>query len=497
MSRIVTTETEPATGSSELRGFFGRDLLYVLLWAAQLGIATLLTPVVTRLLGAHGYGFAAVCVALMQLLIAIAGFGLNIAIQRVYASDGDREARKIVTVSLLLAATSFLILTVSGPLWSSALQFGPYRGAVPYAVAWAMCSAVCQTVLGVLRSRDQLGPFALVTLMQTTLSEALSLALVLMVKRTADEYILGELLGQGATLVVGLMLARPVLLRRTDRLMVAAAMRFAVPLIPVTLSGFVLSSAARLVLNADVGRVAAARFTIASNVGSIASLLVYALFETWMPRVFALRDQDTVPKVLSQSRDTLYALLIPATLGLCVASPLLLRLWAPPSFDPDHLQLYVAIICVSTFPYAGATTINRNLMRSSRTQTAARIAATAALVSIVLSLVLVPLLGIAGATLSTLIAYGVMYLRSDRTSQALLPVPRTSARLLAEIALAAGLCFAMLLVPLTLPFLIIRGFAGLCCGIVVVAMLYVVRKPSQSPLLAVLSRWLTLRADLA
>jgi O-antigen/teichoic acid export membrane protein len=497
LKESVTANADLGAGRRELRGFFGRDLLYVFLWAAQLGLATLLTPVITRLLGTHGYGFAAVCVALMQLLISIAGFGLNVAIQRVYASDGDSEARKIVTVSLLLAMGSFWLLTVSGPLWAHALQLGPYRGAVPYTVAWAMTAAVCQTVLGVLRSRDQLGRFALITLMQTTLSEALSLALVLMVRRTANEYILGELIGQGATLVVGLMLTRPVLLRGVDRQLVAAALRFAIPLIPVTLSGFVLSSAARLVLNADVGRVSAARFTIASNVGSIASLLVYAVFETWMPRVFALRDQDTVPQVLGQSRDTLYALLIPATIGLCVASPLLLRLWAPSSFAPDHLQIYVAIVCVSTFPYAGATTNNRSLMRASRTQIAARITIGAASVSIALSLLLVPLLGIAGATLSALVAYGVMYVRSERISQRLLPVPRTSTRLLAEIGLAVAICFAALLIPVTLPFLIFRGVVGLCSAIAVAAILYVVRKPPSNPLLVILSRWLTLRAGLA
>ena len=487
----MAADAEPTSGSSELRGFFGRDLLYVLLWASPLGLATLLTPVITRLLGTHGYGVAAVCVALMQLLIAIAGVGLNVAIQRTYASDGDHEARKIVTVSLLIAMACFLALTISGPLWARALRFGPYRGAVPYTVAWAMCGAVCQTVLGVLRSRDQLRRFALVTLMQTTLSEVLSLALILMVKRTATEYILGELLGQGATLAVALILAPPVLLRRVDRLIVTGVLRFAIPLIPVMLSGFVLSSSARLVVNGDIGRVAAARFTIASNVGSIASLLVYAIFETWMPRVFALRDQETIPKVLSESRDTLYALLMPATIGLCLASPLLLRLWAPASFAPDRLQPYVAIICVSTFPYAGASTNNRSLIRCSRSQTAARITITAAIASIALSLLLVPLLGIAGAALSTFVAYVVMYVRSDRASQVLLPIPRTSARLRIGIALAIATCFASLLIPLTLPFLILRGFAGACCAMVVVALLYLVRKRGRGPGLGTLARWLT------
>ena len=121
------------------------------------------------------------------------------------------------------------------------MSLGPYTGAVAYSVDWAMVSAVTLTVLGLLRSRDQIGRFAVIGLMQTTLSEALSLALVVFVAQTADEYILGELLGQVATLAVGLILVAPARVRRRDISELRGVVSFGAPLIPVALASFVRS----------------------------------------------------------------------------------------------------------------------------------------------------------------------------------------------------------------------------------------------------------------
>jgi O-antigen/teichoic acid export membrane protein len=482
------TVNKPAA-TQVLRGFFGRDLIYVLLWAAQLGVATLLTPVVTRLLGPNHYGFAAICVTLMQLLVAISGFGLNTAVQRTFANRGETAARKVVSLSILIAIVCFVIATVTGPTWATALRLGSYSGTVAYTVDWAMCTAVTSTILGLLRSRDQLGRFALIGLMQTALSEALSLALVVFVRRTAGEYILGEFLGQATTMLIGLLLAPPGWLRRQDIRELRAVIGFAAPLIPAALSSFVLSASARLVVNADLGRIAAARYAVASNVGMIAILLLYALSESWMPRIFSISDQGEVQDALTHSRNALYTLLMPLTVGLCVASPLLLRLWAPSSYRPDGLQLYVAIIAVSTFPYAGGSTRNRALMRAGKTRPAATVTMIAASVSLGINLLLVPVIGIAGSTVATLVAYILMHALVLRYSQPLLQLPRPSGRLGLEVAVSVAIVFAALLLPTSIPFLILRGLAGVFCALLLLAMLSVLRKTPTTPLLLHISHW--------
>lgn len=445
---------------TSVRGFFGRDLVYVALFASQIGLATLLTPVTTRLLGLSHYGLAATCITLMQLLVAVGGFSMQLAIQRAYAASGDVDARKLLTLALAIALAVFVVVDLTGPVWAPAVGLHSYHGAVCYAVMWATCSAGTSAALALLRSRDRLAPFALVNLMQTALAEALSLGLILLVHRTASEYILGEFIGQGVALVVALLLVRPALVSLRDRGLMWSALRFAAPLVPAAVATFALATSDRLIVQADLGSAAVARYAVASNIGSIPMLLLGMLAASWMPRVFALSDTRALPDAIAHSRDGLYALLIPATIGLGVISPFALRLWAPPSYRPDGLLFVVAIIIASAFPLAAATSHTRVLMSAGRTRAAASGTVVAAVVNVGLNFILVPIWGIVGSAVATLVATIVMQVLLAVAARTVLDVRPPRAKLLLEIGLAIGVVFGAAIVPVTTPLLVVRLLVG-------------------------------------
>ena len=173
--RATTPAAEPAAperaprdrpkddaASAAVRGLFGRDSAYLVLWAAQLGAAALFTPIATRLLGPSRFGLVASLIAVMQVLVAVAGFGLQSAVQRRYARSGERDARRLITLAIAASALVFLIAQATGPRWAAALGLGQYPAAVRFAVTWASLTAISNAALGLLRSRDQLGPFATV-----------------------------------------------------------------------------------------------------------------------------------------------------------------------------------------------------------------------------------------------------------------------------------------------------------------------------------------------
>ena len=132
-------------------------------------------------------------------------------------------------------------------------------------------------------------------------------------------------------------------------------------------------------------------------------------------------------------------------------------------------------------------------MRAGKTRPAATVTVIAAGVSLVINLALVPVIGIFGATLATLVAYIVMLALSVRYSQPLLELPRPSLRLGVEIAATAAIVFLAVLLPVSVPFLIFRGAVGVSCGLLLLAMLSVVGKTPKNPLLFHLSHWVNAR----
>ena len=478
--RPPATASDPNAASVVSR-LFGRDMIYVLLWGAQMAIATLITPVVTRVLGPDKFGVVAASMTVMQLLVAVGSLGLQNAVQRDFAQRGEREARRLVTVATLAAILVCAVAFVSEPAWAPALGLGSHSSAVRYAVAWAGCTAVTDAGLALMRSRDQLMLFAVVNLMQTAAAQAISLVLVLTVHRSAQEYLLGQFASQAVTAVLALALIRPLLVRRAHLGVIRSGLRYCLPLVPAAIANFVLAGSDRLVVQHDLGSIPVARYAVAYNIGSIPILLLTALSMTWMPRVFQVRDGTTRATVLRHSRDALYGLLIPLSLMLSALTPLLLRAWAPPTYLQSSSVLITVILVVTCIPFAGFVAHSRVLSAGSRTGPIAIVTLSGAAFNLALNVALVPSAGIVGSAAATLAAYCAMHLALGRLTPASLRLPPSNARLSHALLACVVVCGASATLPWNIPIVTLRSVAAIGSGLLFVrVLLSIARSPDPA-----------------
>ena len=458
-------ELDPAGGQEDhLHGFFGRDIAYVALFSAQLVLAAVSTPVLTRLLGSQQFGVVAVWFTVMQLLVGVATWGLPTVAQRAYADSGDMSARRVLSLGILIGVLVCTIAAATGRWWAPGLKLGPFHGVAAYTVTWALLSSITATALAVLRSRDRLKHYTLVMVTQTSLAELVSIILVVTIHRTASEYILGELIAQAIAVIVALGLVRPAPLRISDRARLRAWLRFGGGLVPTAFTTFVLQSSDRLIVNAELGHRAAARYAVASNVGSFVLIALASLSSSWMPRTFAIEDRGELGTTVSRTRDGLVLLTVPVMLGVCAISPFVLQLWAPPSYGPRTLQLPVAVIVLSVLPSISSFAYTQILMHAKHARAVAIASFSAAAANVILNLVLVPAVGIVGASAATFVASGLGLALLTRAGRDIVRLDSLSKKLLAQVGAAAALSLAIVVLPLSLPFMVFRGVIALACG---------------------------------
>jgi O-antigen/teichoic acid export membrane protein len=470
-----TTET--------LKGLFGRDSLYMLLWGVQIGIAALSTPIITRALGVSQFGRVAATLAVVQVLVALSSFSLQSAVQRIFAGEGgERDARRVITLAVVLALGLLGVVYATGPAWCAALGLGRFGLTLQYGAVWACLWAITNASLGLIRSHDKLRAFGIITLLQSVVAEVLGLLLVLLVHRTAAEYLLGHLIAQTAAVGVALFVARPLALRRRDLPTLAGALHYSLGLVPAALASFVLDSSDRLIVQRDLGPAAVARYAVAYNIASLTIVLLYVLNSVWMPRVFALSEPSVRNAVLAASRDVLYALLIPVVVGLCAFSPIILRIWVPASYRPEGLLLIVAIVAVTAFPYAGMMAATRVLLFSGNTVAVGVSAVVAALANIGLNLLLDPTLGIGGAALATFCSFSLLFGLLALRARGIMRLRRPQAMLVAKIFAAIVISVASTQLPSGVAFTAVRVLVAFGCLIAFAAMLTAVLAPKRHAL---------------
>ena len=458
--RLRSSETDEGTGGGSnpgqvLSGLFGRDALYMGLWAAQIFGAALVTPMVTRLMPQDQFGTLATANAVMQVLSVLSGIGLSTAIQRHYATGGAIVARKLLGVAVLGSLVLGIAFFATGPVWSRACGFADFDFVLKMVVVWGATGALTNCALALLRSQDRLLRFGIVSLLQSVVAEVSSLLLVAgRHGNGAQMFVLGQMLAQIAALAVGLVLSIPLLPRRRDLPMVGKALAFALPLVPSALSIFVLSVANRLVLQKYLGPSPVGAYQLAYNVGSAPILLLGVLSTAWLPRLFGLGSDRA--QILAISRDAVYRLLPAIVLGMAVGGPVLLRIWAPPSYHPDDLRGTLMLIVISALPYSGVMAANRALMISGRTGAVAACNILAAVLNLLLTFALVPRLELVGAALAALIAYTLLWVALLICSNRALPLPPAPRTVRGLMLASASMAVAAAALPVGGGFLIGR-----------------------------------------
>ncbi|MFF5291794.1 lipopolysaccharide biosynthesis protein [Paractinoplanes globisporus] len=439
---------------------FGRDSLYMLMWAVQIICAALLTPVTTRVLGLPEFGTITSANAVMQVLFVFAGLGLQTAVQREYSTfENPRGAHQLIFAALGLTVGVSAIAWFTVPLWAGALEMGDQQVALRWAVLWAGSSAMTTVSLGLLRSLDRLLMFGAVSFLQSVVAEALALGLVKFYRPTAEAFLGGQVAAQFAAAFLGLVVAPPALLLGRDREVLDRALRFALPLVPAALSTFVLSVSDRLIVEAQLGSEAVARYQVAYNVASMPMLLLSVLNSAWMPRFFGISDEAERRSVLASSRDSLYRLMLPVVAGFACGAPIVLRVWAPSSYHPEKLHFVVCLVLITAIPYAGQLAVTRTLMADGRTGASAVVTLLAALVNVGLNLALVPRFGLEGCAFATLAAYVFLYVALEAVGREA-RVPPSPGRLKLQLAGAATAALASAWVVENALTLTLRAVAG-------------------------------------
>ena len=401
--------TDESVVNATVGTMFRHDSLYMVASSLQLLAGVVITPLLTRVLGLHQYGIFAADLALLYVLYYTSNLGLNIGIQRLFSQpDGDRKSRNLLATALVLVSVITAIVYASGPLWSPRLGFGDFPLSTRLTVVWSGLFAMTWICLAILRCNEKLAVFATVCLLQSVVGVGVGTVVAHVGNHLATDVLWCTVSAQVVAVVISLVTITPRWRGIVDMRTLFSTLRFSIPIIPLQISTFILSASDRIIVLRDLGADATGRYQVAYTLGAVGVSMLTFLNLAWLPRIFAITDPGARSAVLAASRDGLYRLLIPVTLGIALGGPLVLHIWAPHSFRTDSLVPVVALVVASTIPVCAAFVHSRLLLSEGRSVTVALVTLTAAALNVALNLALVPRMGINGSALATLVSYALL-----------------------------------------------------------------------------------------
>lgn len=416
--------------------------VYGLGTAANRVVTFLLLPVLTRYLAPGDYGLSAILDVLCALLVALfsLGFGSSMALCYFERPERGHRDRAVSTAFLLLAGGIAVLLgcALLAPARVGDWLLGEagHESLALLSVGTAAAMVLIQPFSMKLQFEERAGRLIVLNLVSTVLVVGLCLLAVVVLERGVRGLWEGRLAAHALSLLVFAAHFPVSRLFTFSRSVARELLRHGLPMVPSFASIFVLLQANRYILGRLDGLDSVGIYSAGVQLGAVMGLAVSAFSTAWTPYFMSFGQRSEEAKLLF-SRAMSYYVLGFGSLSLmfyAVARPVLLLLTAP-AFHPGYqvvghaatAQLAVGVFNLLLPPCCFAREIKY----------AGVVQIVAALLSVGLNLLLIPLWGMHGAALALVLgalSMAVLMWGWNRSQSAYLPV-RYEARRLVPFAL--------------------------------------------------------------
>lgn len=346
----------------------GPGLIYALATVAPVLVALLVTPLVTRLLGAAAYGIVGVSISVYQTTSIVVGLGLSAAITRhaIIEASGIRGA---VAQVYFGAAMSGLLVIFSGallPFWGHwVLPTGD-----PYVLIFPLLSAFGLAILtfsqSVLRAQERVKTFVALAVASAMVGPAIGLMLVLLVEHSSAFYLLGLAVGHLLAATASLLLLPRVQRADFHRDDLKSGLRIGLPTVPHSVAAALLATIVVVLVSHFDGLTSAGRTQLALFLGTAPLMILAAFNNSWAPMVYRTNDQER-PRLLERSAEAISVLVFALVGGFCVFVDPVARFIAGPELYSQDLTR-TALIAAASTPFMALYLVNINeVFRSGKT----------------------------------------------------------------------------------------------------------------------------------
>jgi len=407
-------------------------------------------PVLTHFLSPDEYGILSIFFSLVSMFVIAFGLNLNAGITRYYLEQRDDFDRMLGTNLIFIGAFSLILLAavfaLSGPL---ARLVGVSEDVFWFGALLAIVSVAVEIYMPWLNASQNSARYALLTVLRTGAALLVSIGLILWMRE--DRY-LGRIWGE--LIVVGAMsLYAAFALSRLSRWGFQArylryALLFSLPLMPHTVSRFVLGYFDRIIILRLADETATGLYSFAYDIGMAMNLIVLATARAWRPIFFDEYREGNLARITRMARDYALNIYLLAFVMILFARDAV-ALFADDRYEESFVLIPVVILgYVFVFLY---TLYFQYAAYGKRTGLISINTVIAGAANVGLNFWLIPIFGYGVAAYTSLVSFALLYALHYFNARVVLRAQVISpAVLLPGLALLAAMTAAVMVVDILL-----------------------------------------------
>lgn len=257
-------------------------------------------------------------------------------------------------------------------------------------------------------------------------------------------------------LAVRIHLTQYLNIRLFDRKLIMELLAYSWPMVPNNLSAWILKMSDRLVINAFLGVEANATYAVANKLPNLLSIAQGVMVMAWQENASIASKDEDAGEYYSNMLDRAFCVLLGFTALLIAGTPILFRLLVRGDYDEAYDQMPILILAM--FFFVMSSFFGGIYVAHKKTFNVGVSTMVAAAINLAIDLLLINVIGIWAASISTLVAYMVLYVYRMLNCQRFQPIKINYGKQIVSCLVIAAMlvmCFMQMLV-----FDIINGVLG-------------------------------------
>lgn len=395
---------------NKLKLFIENFLVYGLGGIISKIIPLIMVPIVTRLMPSTDYyGISDLSNTVVQFGSALAIMGMYDAMYRMFFEKDDEEYKKTVcsTALMFTIATSVIIFVIMLVLQDVIAQYFFSNKQYAYVVYLSAMATLVGATNSIISAPTRMQNNRKVFLATNTISPLLSYA-VSIPMLLAGYYVIALPLAaviSGVTMEIafGIMNRSWFSTKKFDKKLLKQLLVIAIPLLPNFLIYWIFNSCDKVMITNILGVGDAGIYSVASKLGHASQLIYTAFAGGWQFFAFSTMKEDNQVKSNSMIFEYLGVISFAATSFICAFSYWIFRILFTEEYLCGYIvapYLFLAPLLQMLFQVAA-----NQFLVVKKTWPNMLILSSGAVVNIILNYTLIPVLGIEGASIATLIGY--------------------------------------------------------------------------------------------
>lgn len=375
-------------------------------------VPLIMIPIITRLMPNSTYfGISDMSNTIISFASALAVLGMYDAMYRIFFDKDDEEYKKDVcsTTLLFTLVTSIIVFVIMIVLREkiSKIFFGSidYQRIVCITALATLVTATNNIISAPTRMQNKRKVFLIINTLSPILSYSIAIPLLLRGHYLIALPLASAISGIIIEIAFACMNRKWFKFKKIDKNMLKQLLMIAIPLFPNFLIYWIYNSFDKVMITNMLGIGESGVYAVGAKIGAISQLIYLAFAGGWQYFSFSTMKEKNQVKLNSLIYEYLGIISYIATILMCSCSYLLFKI----IFEEEYLKAYIVA------PYLFMAPLLQMLFQVAcnqfliikKTWPNLFILIVGAIINIILNYVLIPLIGIEGAAIATLIGYAI------------------------------------------------------------------------------------------